>query len=471
MEVLEERYTNLRWKNERKGRVEHNMVKVITYGTYDLFHEGHYKLLQRAKALGDYLIVGVTTEHFDENRGKLNVVDSLMDRIEHVKETGFADKIIIEDHVGQKVEDIQKYHADIFVLGSDWTGKFDYLKEYCDVVYLERTKGISSSMLRNRNYELISLGIMGCGRIAQRFIPESHFVSGLNIEGVYNHRREGAENFARKFNLNFATDDEEEFYGRINAVNIATVHETHYKYAKSALEHGLHVLCEKPMALKRSKAEELFELAREKHLVLMEAVKTAYAPGFIRLLSMAKSGVIGEIRDVEAAFTRIIPNKETREFTDARCGGSFTEYGSYTLLPIIKLLGINYRDLRFESFQAENGVDVYTKAYFKYEKGFATSKTGIDVKSEGQLLISGTKGYILVPSPWWKTEGFEVCREDSSQNEKFYTKYLGDGLRYELADFVAAINGTNDGEDYKLTKDESIAMAGVMERFLEERSK
>ena len=124
------------------------MVKVITYGTFDLFHEGHYRLLKRAKALGDYLIVGVTTESFDKARGKLNVIDSLMTRIENVKKTGFADEIIIEEAVGQKFSDIKKYHVDIFTVGSDWVGKFDYLKEYCQVVYLERTKDISSTMLQ-----------------------------------------------------------------------------------------------------------------------------------------------------------------------------------------------------------------------------------------------------------------------------------------------------------------------------------
>ena len=132
------------------------MKKVITYGSFDLFHEGHYKLLQRAKALGDYLIVGVTTEHYDQSRGKMNVVDSLMERVEHVRQTGFADEIIIEDHVGQKVEDILKYQVDIFTVGSDWTGVFDYLKQYCEVVYLERTKDISSTMLRAKNYSIVS---------------------------------------------------------------------------------------------------------------------------------------------------------------------------------------------------------------------------------------------------------------------------------------------------------------------------
>ena len=115
------------------------------------------------------LIVGITTEHYDESRGKLNVVDSLMERIENVRKTGFADEIIIEDHVGQKVEDIQKYGIDIFTVGSDWIGKFDYLKEFCEVVYLKRTKGVSSTMLRNKNRSIIRLGVIGSGRIALSF--------------------------------------------------------------------------------------------------------------------------------------------------------------------------------------------------------------------------------------------------------------------------------------------------------------
>jgi len=441
--------------------------KVITYGSFDLFHKGHYRLLQRAKALGDYLIVGVTTEHYDESRGKLNVIDSLMERIENVKKTGFADEIIIEDHVGQKIEDIQKYHADIFAIGSDWIGTFDYLNEYCEVIYLERTKGISSTMKRAQNYEIIRLGIIGSGRIAGRFVPESKFVSGLNIEGVYNPRLESAKHFAKEHGLGFFTDDEEKFYERVNAVNIASPHETHYAYIKHALEHGKHVLCEKPMALNKSQAEELFSLAHEKGCILMEAIKTAYTPGFIRLLSLVKSGVIGEIKDVEACFTRLTADS-LRELTDVNTGGSFTEFGSYTVLPIIKLLGTDYKELRFESFFAENGVDIYTKAHFQYEKSVATSKTGLKVKSDGQLLISGTSGYILVKSPWWKTTEFAICYEDFTQNEKVYTKFLGDGLRYELSDFVSSINGYRH-EDFKLTRTESIALAEIMERFLTHR--
>ena len=124
------------------------MKKVITYGTFDLFHEGHYNLLKKAKKLGDYLIVGVTTENFDEVRGKVNVVDSIIERIDNVRKTGFADMIIVEDHEGQKIEDIQKYDVDIFTVGSDWVGTFDYLEAFCKVIYLDRTPGISSTFLR-----------------------------------------------------------------------------------------------------------------------------------------------------------------------------------------------------------------------------------------------------------------------------------------------------------------------------------
>jgi len=218
------------------------------------------------------------------------------------------------------------------------------------------------------------------------------------------------------------------------------------------------------MVLKGAEAKELFELAKEKQCVLMEAIKTAYCPGFAQLLAVVRSGIIGEVKDVEAAFTKL-ETVNTREMTDVKYGGSFTELASYTLLPIVKLLGTDYQDVQFKAIKGKNGIDLYAKAYLQYDEGMATSKTGLGVKSEGQLIVSGTRGYIVVDAPWWKTKTFEVKYEDTSLNEKYFSKFLGEGLRYEIGDFVSAINGY-ERKGTKLTRSESVFLAEIMEKFL-----
>ncbi len=458
--------------HSRKIQGEENcnniMVKVITYGTFDLFHEGHYRLLKRAKALGDYLIVGVTTEAYDKARGKLNVVDSLMTRIENVKKSGFADEIVIEETQGQKVNDIRKFQIDIFAIGSDWIGSFDYLDDYCKVVYLERTKNISSTMLREKNSPIHRIGIIGTGRIAERFIPEAKLVSGVNTQGVYNPHGESALRFADKWEVS-SYGEIEEFFDAVDMVYIASPHETHYDYIKAALEHGKHVLCEKPMVLKKEQAEELFGYAREKNLVLFEGIKTAYCPGFHKLLGFAGSGTVGNIRNVEACFTKL-EKPETRELTDRVYGGSFMELGSYVMLPILKLFGKEFEDIRFDTIRGENGLDIFTKVSLRYPTGIATATCGLGVKSEGRLLISGTKGYIVAEAPWWKTTYFEVHYENPGEVEKYSERFLGDGLRYEISDFLSMING-NGNNEFKLTRGESVALAGMMEEFMKRESR
>lgn len=444
------------------------MKKVITYGSFDLFHEGHYRLLERAKALGDYLIVGVTTESYDRQRGKLNVVDSLMTRMENVKKTGFADEVIIEESAGQKFNDIKKYDIDIFTVGSDWVGCFDYIKDYCEVVYLERTKNISSTMLRETNEHIQRMGIIGCGRIAHRFMEEIKSVSGIYPQGVYNPHEESARAFATQYNID-SYPSKEAFYDDIDCVYIASPHETHYDYIMESLEHGKHVLCEKPMCLSKAEAEEAFAYAKSHDLVLFEAVKTAYCPGFDQLLGIACSGSIGAIRNVEACFTKL-EDPENRELTDIKYGGSFTELGSYVLLPAIKLLGTEYDNLRFDSIYNSKGIDIFTRATMTFPNGMATLTCGLGVKSEGRLMISGTKGYLVAEAPWWKTTYFEVHHEDAYQVEKFSDRFLGDGIRYEISDFLYAIHG-NEKHTFKLTRGESTVMAEVMERFMTQRGK
>ena len=444
------------------------MKKVITYGTYDLLHQGHINLLRRAKALGDYLIVGVTNDNFDRERGKLNVKNNVLERVEAVRATGFADKIIIEDYVGQKIDDIQKYDVDIFAIGSDWNGQFDYLNEYCKVVYLPRTEGISSTMLREEIQQDIKIGVVGCGRIAKRFIPETKFVSAAIIESLYDVQHCKANEMATEFNVKHVAESYQELIERVDAVYVATPHLCHYELTKEALEKKKHVLCETPLVLKGEQARELFELAEKNGVILLEANKTAYSPAFNHLISMVKSGLIGEIVDVDASESKLWGDKFTRELDPEQAGGSMYELGSYPLLPIIKLMGINYETVQLYS-RLQNNVDIYTKGVIHYPKAVCSFKLGLGVKTEGNLVISGTKGYAYVPSPWWLTDYYEFRFEDQNKNKKFFYKWDGEGLRYEIQEFISCIVNKRFGSA-KLRNKESICMADIMQQFGERKN-
>ena len=437
------------------------MIKVITYGTYDLLHQGHINLLRRAKELGDYLIVGVTSDAYDQGRGKLNTRNNVLERVEAVKATGYADQVIIEDYIGQKIDDIQKYDVDIFAIGSDWVGKFDYLTEYCKVVYLPRTEGISSTQLRAETQQVCHIGIIGSGRIARRFVPESKVVSGADVVSVFNPDSIAAMDFSRVYNLHYHSVFEE-FLEEIDAVYIASPHLTHYEYAKRALCAGKHVLCEIPFVLSGSEARDLYNLAESKNLVLLEASKTAFCPAFNHIVTLVKSGVVGDVVDVKASLSKMV-TAPARELNYNQAGGAMNEHAPLTLLAIIKILGLDYTDISFHS-KVEDGVDIYTKAVINYPHATSSITLGIGVKTEGNLVISGTKGYIYVPAPWWLTDFFEVRYEDQTKNKKYFYSYDGDGLRYEIQEFIAMIVNGRRGS-YKLSRNESIAISEIIEKF------
>lgn len=443
------------------------MKKVITYGTYDLLHQGHINLLKRAKELGDYLIVGVTNDTFDRDRGKLNVRNNVLERVEAVKATGYANQVIIEDYIGQKIDDIQKYDVDIFAIGSDWRGHFDYLNEYCKVVYLPRTEGISSTQLREATTEYVRIGIIGCGRVAHRFPLEAALVSGAHVCAVFDTSVEAMNSMLSEDSNLASYSDLDSFFTELDAVYIATPHLSHYEYIKSSLLKEKHVLCETPMVLNADEAKELYELAERQGCILMEANKTAHCPAFNHLMVMIKSGVIGEVVDIEASLSQLL-DKRGREFDPTQAGGSLFEEGSYPLLPILKLMGTDYLDLRLYS-RMQGGIDIYTRGVFRYPTATCSFKVGLGVKTEGSLIVSGTKGYAYVPAPWWKTDYFEFRYEDQNENKKFFYKWDGYGLRYEIQEFIRCIIN-HRFFSARLRKEESVCMAGIMQQFTERRN-
>lgn len=418
------------------------MIKVITYGTYDLLHRGHIRLLERAKALGDYLIVGVTADGFDRARGKINVQQSLMERIEAVKATGIADEIVVEEYEGQKIDDIRRFGVDIFTVGSDWKGHFDYLNEYCKVVYLERTQGISSSDLRSEERK-VRLGLVGESNIINKFEQESHFVNGLTISGVCTQDLSLLNDNVK--NLPLVTAQLDELLKVSDALYIVSSPQSHYIQIKEALEKGVHVLCESPIVLDNQQYDELSILAKEKGCILMESIKTAYSMAYYRMLLLAKSGIIGKIISVDSICTSMRSAEE-----GMKTGwNSICAWGPTALLPIFQLLGTNYlkKDIITHKIDTNDNYDLFTKVSFVFKDSVASLKVGQGVKSEGELIISGTKGYIYIPAPWWKTDYFEVRFENPTDNKRFFYQLEGEGIRYEMVSFLKSI-GENKSMAY-----------------------
>lgn len=410
------------------------MARVITYGTFDLLHYGHIRLLERAKQLGDYLIVGVTSEDFDRRRGKINTHQSLMERMAAVRALGIADEIIVEEYVGQKIDDIKRYDIDIFTVGSDWTGQFDYLKEYCTVIYLPRTEGVSSSDIRAQGVG-ISIAPTDPAGIWVKFANECQYVNGVST-----------------------TDNRDE----CKAIYVTSLPDKHYEDIRQALLEDKHVICESPIATKAEHVKELFALARNKGLVLMDGIKPAYSTAYSRLLVLLKSGAIGEVVSVDAVCTSLSDLSNSDGEIEGRWN-SMCAWGPTALLPIFQILGTGYicKHIVSRYIDEEKNFDGFTKIDFEYENAVASIKVAKAAKSEGSLVVTGTKGYVYVPAPWWKMDYFEIRYENAADNKRFFYQLDGEGIRYEIVAFSKMIE---TGKDFSnISEDVSVAIAQTIE--------
>jgi glycerol-3-phosphate cytidylyltransferase len=403
-----------------------------------MFHEGHLRLLERAKALGDYIIVGVTDENYDRSRGKLNVIESTQKRAQAIEALDFVDKVIIEKHKKQKAEDMVKYNVDIFAIGDDWEGTFDYLNEYTHVEYLPRTKGISSTLLRRDNFDLIKLGLVGLGRDTEAFIDEAKHVSNLKVNRIYAPDLPALKKFTQQSeSIRYGHDNYDEFLDTsIVAVYIDTALEKHYPLIKKAIIAKKHVLCENPIALHKSELKELLSLAKENKVLLLAALKTAFLPAFNQLLTELDKGIIGDIKEVRATRTSLYKEKDYPDTFMAQ--GATNILSSYPSLLVNKTLGKS-KDITFFD-QGTEGYDVSNLIISKHKGGaIGISNVATGIKSEGDAVISGTKGYVYIPAPWWLTKKFHVRFENENKSLTFNYEFEGCGLRYMIAEFSSLI--------------------------------
>ena len=434
------------------------MKRVITYGTFDLFHEGHYNILKRARALGDYLIVGVTSESYDIERGKLNVRDSLLKRIENVRRTGFADEIIIEEYQGQKLSDIIKYKVDLLVLGSDWRGKFDYLKNYCDVVYLERTKNISSTKLRGEG-TTYTVGVVTDNDQDNGIVWETKYVSGLHVECVFSENAEAAESFCDKYELDSYYSVEADngewqqgfdcFLSQVDIVYIKTEQPKREKYIRRSLELGKYVISDAPMTNNKEKLKDLFALAAARHVLLVEKINLR---AFNQLVWQTHSALVGDIVCVKCSISQ----------DHFEGGRSFSETAVLPLCAIIKILGRNYQEVNSNVVKDRSGNCIYDMITMKYQDALATIEIGTTVDVEDEFVVIGTKGRVTIPGDWWNTGYFEAKIDDSKGLKRYCFNFEGNGLRYLLQELLIMISDERT-ECTRLFNEESETLADILE--------
>ena len=311
----------------------------------------------------------------------------------------------------------------------------------------------------------IKIGLIGTGSIAARFAAEAAHVEGCYLSAAYNPDLDAARLFADRFGIEAVAATPEELLAQCDAVYIASPYKTHYDYALQALQASRHVLCETPFTLTRRQAADLYTLAQRKGLTLLVALKTAYCPSYRQTIEVARSGIIGEVVDINLSLTTLVPEKSERLRRVQT--GKMAEGICFNLHPVMELLGTDFRHITYYA-RCQDDVETYCRALVVYPNAVATLQVGIGVKSEGSMVISGTKGYIYVPAPWWRTDYFEVRFEDQNQNRKFYYNWEGEGLRYETQEFLRSIRDSRLGSP-SLTREQVMAMAKAVQQFNERK--
>ena len=309
---------------------------------------------------------------------------------------------------------------------------------------------------------------MGESPILNKIEHESRFVNGLEAGHIFTLNGKYLSAPLQDPGRQAASFDA--LLDHSDAIYIISAPECHYTQIKQALLKGKHVLCESPIALDDTKRQELRQLATERGITLMDGIKTAYSMAYHRLRLLAKGGIVGDIVSVDATCTSLVDFDPTQDAKRSLYEwNSLCAWGPTALLPIFQLLGTGYLRKDILTRFADDGrhYDAFTKIAFVYPHAVASLKVGQGVKSEGELVVSGTKGYIYVPAPWWKTEYFEVRYENPQNNKRYFYQLDGEGLRYELLSFFKAIR---TGKDFSYVSDDiSHSITQVVADFYAQR--
>ena len=431
------------------------MKKVITYGTFDLFHKGHYNILKRAKEYGDYLIVGVTGETYDIERGKLNVHDSLATRIENVKKTGFADEIIVEEYLGQKIGDILKFGIDFFVIGDDWKGKFDHLSRYCNVVYLERTKGISSTQIREDKFISYNIGVV-FDLDDNQIINESKLINNFHVKNIFCKDKKILDNFQENYSVDRICESYEQLIEYSDIIFVRCSIDQRFDYIVQALKSKKHVIYDPPATFNSEQFKLLLNLAKENDVILMGNIKMVYISIFNQLLWMVQGGLLGDILNFNCSVSK----------NDLNRFNLFYELSASSILVMLKIMGLNYEKFDFKVTKYNGNIEFATMN-FVYPTGYAMINVGNKVRVDNQLEIIGTEGTIRMKGDWWRGKNFELYTPDTNDVQIYNTNFEGNGFKYLLKAMLTMLSN-NDIKSMGVFKDESIKIIEILEQVSNE---
>ncbi len=292
-----------------------------------------------------------------------------------------------------------------------------------------------------------------------RVFHECGLVNGLKVAAVCSDNIGDFDEDVLR--VDFLTSNYEEMLDAVDIVYIHSHPDYRYDQVKKALLAGKHVMCESPIAKSSDQCKELFALADECGLVLMDSLRTAYSTAYTRLLLLIKGGRIGDAVSVDATCTNLKTNFGA--FADSSLKwNSMTAWDPTALLPVFQILGVDPVRMRIASKCSEgnNSFDDFSRISIEYRDAIASAKVGAGAKSEGDLVIFGTKGYVYVPAPWWKTEYFEIRYEDPADNRRYFIQLDGEGIRFEWVQFLRMIVAMAEG----LTGEEAVRREGRIER-------
>ena len=289
--------------------------------------------------------------------------------------------------------------------------------------------------------EKVRWGIIGLGNIARNFVKDLALVNEAQIYAAASRNLEKAKGFADKYNIPKAFGSYKELLEckEIDVVYIATPHTSHCELSIMAMEHGKHVLCEKPMGINRVEVEKMIVAAQQNKVFLMEALWSRFNPSILKVKQLVETGDIGPLAYLQADFAFYAMDRDFkgRVLNPELAGGSLLDIGIYPIFLAYLLLGKPDQILSTSSFH-DNGTEIQTSMIFKYPKAQAILYSGFTSRSEMKAEISGEKGTIYIPTRWHEAQAYIV--EKNGEKEEFSLPTRGRGYFYEIKEVNDCIN-------------------------------